>query len=477
MLEGLRKLGGVEWEVPLGYTPHMKVPGRFYLSDRLAATIEEGAIQQLANVATMPGIVKYALAMPDIHWGYGFPIGGVAAFSLDTGVISPGGVGFDINCGVRLVATPLDEKDFDHRRELIERLFHAVPTGVGARSSLKLSGRELEDILVDGASWAVEHGYGTEEDLVRCEQEGRMSEADAAHVSEKALQRGVPQCGTLGSGNHFLEIQVVREIVDAEAAATFGIAEGQICMMIHCGSRGLGHQICTDHLKTLEAATKKYAIELPDRQLACAPLHSEEGQAYFSAMAAAANYAWANRQMIMHNARNVIASLYGVEYGEMRLIYDVAHNVAKFEEHLVDGKRMDLCVHRKGATRAFGPERPEVPPEFRSAGQPVIIPGSMGTSSYLLKGTHTAMEKSFGSTCHGAGRVLSRTAAKKRFKGAALKKELSEKDIVIRAVSNAVIAEEAPGAYKPSDEVVRVVDAAGLSRIVARLEPLGVIKG
>lgn len=477
MLEGLRKLGGVEWEVPLGYTPHMKVPGRFYLSDRLAATIEEGAIQQLANVATMPGIVKYALAMPDIHWGYGFPIGGVAAFSLDTGVISPGGVGFDINCGVRLVATPLDEKDFDHRRELIERLFHAVPTGVGARSSLKLSGRELEDILVDGASWAVEHGYGTEEDLVRCEQEGRMSEADAAHVSEKALQRGVPQCGTLGSGNHFLEIQVVREIVDAEAAATFGIAEGQICMMIHCGSRGLGHQICTDHLKTLEAATKKYAIELPDRQLACAPLHSEEGQAYFSAMAAAANYAWANRQMIMHNARNVIASLYGVEYGEMRLIYDVAHNVAKFEEHLVDGKRMDLCVHRKGATRAFGPERPEVPPEFRSAGQPVIIPGSMGTSSYLLKGTRTAMEKSFGSTCHGAGRVLSRTAAKKRFKGAALKKELSEKDIVIRAVSNAVIAEEAPGAYKPSDEVVRVVDAAGLSRIVARLEPLGVIKG
>jgi tRNA-splicing ligase RtcB len=477
MIEGLRKLGGVEWEVPIGYTPHMKVPGKFYLSDRLAAMVEEGAIQQLANVATMPGIVKYALAMPDIHWGYGFPIGGVAAFSLENGVISPGGVGFDINCGVRLVTTPLEERDFDKRRELIERLFRAVPTGVGARSSLKLSGHELKDLLVDGASWAVEHGFGTEEDLVRCEQSGRMDEADAAHVSEKAVQRGTPQCGTLGSGNHFLEIQVVREVVDAEAAATFGIAEGQICMMIHCGSRGLGHQVCTDHLKTLEAATKKYQIELPDRQLACAPLQSEEGGAYFAAMAAAANYAWANRQMIMHNARNVIASLYGVDYEEMRLVYDVAHNVAKFEEHLVDEKRVQLCVHRKGATRAFGPDRPEVPPEYRATGQPVIIPGSMGTSSYLLKGTRTAMEKSFGSTCHGAGRVLSRTQAKKRFKGATLKKELSEMNIVIRAVSNAVIAEEAPEAYKPSDEVVRVVDAAGLSRIVARLEPLGVIKG
>jgi tRNA-splicing ligase RtcB len=477
MLEGLQKLGGVEWEIPIGYTPHMKVPGKFFLSDRLAATIEEGAIQQLANVATMPGIVKYALAMPDIHWGYGFPIGGVAAFSLENGVISPGGVGFDINCGVRLMTTPLHEESFDNRRELIERLFHAVPTGVGARSSLRLSGSELEDLLNVGATWAVEHGFGTEEDLAHCEQGGRMEEADASHVSDKARQRGIPQCGTLGSGNHFLEIQAVREIVDPGAAETFGIAEGQICVMIHCGSRGLGHQICTDHLKTLEAATKKYRIELPDRQLACAPLQSEEGEAYFGAMAAAANYAWANRQMIMHNARNVMAELYGIEYEDMRLIYDVAHNVAKFEEHTVDEKRMRLCVHRKGATRAFGPDRPEVPREFRATGQPVIIPGSMGTSSYLLKGTQTAMEKSFGSTCHGAGRVLSRTKAKKRFRGATLKKELAEKHIVIRAVSNAVIAEEAPDAYKPSDEVVRVVDEAGLSRIVARLEPLGVIKG
>lgn len=477
MLEDLRKLGGVEWEIPIGYTPHMKVPGKFFLSDRLAAEVDEGAIQQLANVATMPGIVKYALAMPDIHWGYGFPIGGVAAFSLDNGVISPGGVGFDINCGVRLVTTPIREEDFDNRRELIERLFRAVPTGVGARTPHKLSRSELEKVLIEGASWVVEHGYGMQEDLVHCEQGGRMEEADAAHVSEKAIQRGIPQCGTLGSGNHFLEIQAAREILDVEAAETFGIAEGQICMMIHCGSRGLGHQVCTDHLKTLESSTKKYQIDLPDRQLACAPLQSKEGEAYFAAMAAAANYAWANRQMIMHNARNVFTELYGIDYEEMKLIYDVAHNVAKFEEHLVDEKRVELCVHRKGATRAFGPDRPEVPLEFRATGQPVIIPGSMGTSSYLLKGTQTAMEKSFGSTCHGAGRVLSRTRAKKQFKGATLKKELSEKHIIIRAASNAVIAEEAPGAYKPSDEVVRVVDEAGLSRVVARLEPLGVIKG
>jgi tRNA-splicing ligase RtcB len=477
MLEKLKKLGGVEWEIPIGYTPHMNVPGKFFLSDRLAAEIEEGAIQQLANVATMPGIVNYALAMPDIHWGYGFPIGGVAAFAPDNGVISPGGVGFDINCGVRLITTPLREEDFDHRRELIERLFQAVPTGVGARTSHKLSGSELKEVLIEGASWAVEHGFGMEEDLVHCEQGGRMDEADTDHVSDKAIQRGIPQCGTLGSGNHFLEIQAAREIMDAEAAETFGIAEGQICMMIHCGSRGLGHQVCTDHLKTLEASTKKYRIELPDRQLACAPLHSEEGEAYFSAMAAAANYAWANRQMIMHNARNVFVNLYGVEYEEMNLIYDVAHNVAKFEEHLVNEKRMELCVHRKGATRAFGPDRPEIPREFRTTGQPVIIPGSMGTSSYLLRGTQTAMEKSFGSTCHGAGRVLSRSKAKKQFKGATLKKDLAEKHIVIRAASNAVIAEEAPGAYKPSDEVVRVVAEAGLSKGVARLEPLGVIKG
>ena len=477
MLEGLKKLGGVEWEIPIGYTQHLNVPGKFFLSDRLAAEIEEGAIQQLANVATMPGIVNYALGMPDMHWGYGFPIGGVAAFSHENGVISPGGVGFDINCGVRLITTPVHEEDFDNRRELIERLFRAVPTGVGARTSHKLSGSELKEVLIEGASWAVEHGFGIEEDLVRCEQGGKMEEANPEHVSEKALQRGIPQCGTLGSGNHFLEVQVARELIDAEAADAFGIAEGQICMMIHCGSRGLGHQVCTDHLKTLEASTKKYEIDLPDRQLACAPLHSKEGEAYFAAMASAANYAWANRQMIMHNARNVFAELYGVEYEEMKLIYDVAHNVAKFEDHLVNEKRMELCVHRKGATRAFGPERSEIPPEFRAVGQPVIIPGSMGTSSYLLKGTRTAMEKSFGSTCHGAGRLLSRTKAKKQFRGTALQKELAEKHIVIRAASKSVIAEEAPGAYKPSDEVVRVVDEAGLSNVVARLEPLGVIKG
>jgi tRNA-splicing ligase RtcB len=477
MVEGIKRIGDVEWEVPIGYTPNMRVPGRFFLSEALYTTLDEGSVQQLANVATMPGIIKYSLAMPDIHWGYGFPIGGVAAFDMEQGVISPGGVGFDINCGVRLISTPLREEDLHSRRELIERLFKAVPTGVGARSTLRLSGKDLEEMMEQGAAWAVEHGFGQEEDLPRCEQHGCMEQADAAKVSTKACQRGMPQCGTLGSGNHFLEIQVAREIMDEQAARAFGISEGQICFMVHCGSRGLGHQVCTDHLKLLGAATKKYKIELPDRQLACAPLTSPEGKDYFGGMAAAANYAWANRQMIMHWARKVFVDLYGIEYKDMHLIYDVAHNVAKIEEHTIDGTTRTCCVHRKGATRAFGPGSPDIPSEFREIGQPVLIPGSMGTSSYLLKGTSTAMEKTFGSTCHGAGRVLSRTAAKKRWRGAALKEELKRRGIVIKAKSNAGIAEEAPEAYKPSEEVVRVVHRAGLSLEVARFEPLGVIKG
>jgi tRNA-splicing ligase RtcB len=477
MQEGIVRISAFEWEIPVGFTPDMRVPGRFFLSEDLAATLEDGSIQQLANVATLPGIVKYALAMPDIHWGYGFPIGGVAAFDMETGIISPGGVGFDINCGVRMIATPLTENELTQRRELLERLFNAVPVGVGARSKLKLSNRELEDMLERGAAWAVENGFGLEADIPRCEQQGRMEQADPGQVSAKARQRGMPQCGTLGSGNHFLEIQVVRDVIDENAARQFGITEGQICFMIHCGSRGLGHQVCTDHLKVLGAATKKYDITIPDRQLACAPIHSSEGKAYFGAMASAANYAWANRQMILHWSRKVFEDLYGISYDEMPLIYDVAHNVAKIEEHTIDGKTRTLCVHRKGATRAFGPGRPEIPPEYRDIGQPVIIPGSMGTSSYLLVGTPTAMQKTFGSTCHGAGRVLSRTAAKKKYRGSALKEELKEKGIEIRAISNAGIAEEAPGAYKPSEEVVRVVHEAGLSRKVVRLEPLGVIKG
>jgi len=412
MLPGIQNLGPCEWQVPLGYVPGMRVPGVFYLSSRLAETLEEGAVRQLANVATMPGILEKSLAMPDIHWGYGFPIGGVAAFSFDDGVISPGGVGFDINCGVRLLATPLVEGDISNRRELADRLFREIPTGVGGKSSLRLSGRDLDSVLLDGASWAVSQGYGLAEDTEFCEEGGCMEGADPGAVSEKARTRGIPQSGTLGSGNHFLEVQSVREIYDKEAADVYGLHPGQVCIMIHCGSRGLGHQVCTDHLRVLESATKRYGITLPDRQLACAPLDSPEGRAYFGAMAASANYAWANRQVIMHHTRRVIEDLYGVHQREMRLVYDVAHNVAKIEEHLVGGKKMRVCVHRKGATRAFGPESPGIPSLYSRMGQPVIIPGSMGTPSFVLCGTETAMEKTFGSTCHGAGRVMSRTQAR-----------------------------------------------------------------
>ncbi len=477
MGEGIKKITDLEWEVPVGFTPGMRVPGRFFLSELLRKSLEPGAIQQLANVATMPGIVKYALAMPDIHWGYGFPIGGVAAFEISTGVISPGGVGFDINCGVRLLSTPLTVQDLKNRRELVERLYQAVPTGVGAKADLRLSGRELEEMMLAGSRWAVEHGYGIPGDIARCEEQGAMKGADTAGVSQKARQRGFPQSGTLGSGNHFLEIQEVKEIYDPKAASIFGISLGQIAVMIHCGSRGLGHQVCTDHLRVLESATKKYGIQLPDRQLACAPVTSPEGKAYFGGMAAAANYAWANRQMITDTTRKVLAKLYGIAYEEMPLVYDVAHNVAKMEVHTVDGKEMQVCVHRKGATRAFGPGSPDLPSEFAETGQPVIIPGSMGTPSFLLCGTAVAMEKTFGSTCHGAGRVTSRTQAKKDVRGKDIRDQLAREGIIVRAPSEASIAEEAPQVYKPSEEVVRVVDALGISRLVAKLVPLGVIKG
>lgn len=477
MLEGVSQTGVNEWEVPVGYVPGMRVPGKFFLSELLGKSLESGAIQQLANVATMPGIIRNSLAMPDIHWGYGFPIGGVAAFSLDEGVISPGGVGFDINCGVRLLTTPLAQKDISGRRDLIEELFRAVPTGVGGKSSLRISQPDLERMMIKGASWAVDSGYGTKRDLIRCEDGGYMKEADCHTVSAKAKQRGVPQGGTLGSGNHFLEMQLVSEIFDPEAAQAFGIRLGQICCMIHCGSRGLGHQVCTDHLKLLEMATKKYHITIPDRQLACAPITSTEGKDYFGAMAASANYAWANRQLITHTTRQVLAKMFKIDYEDIPLIYDVAHNIAKIEEHEVDGKRMKVCVHRKGATRAFGPDSDEIPFELKKIGQPVIIPGSMGTSSFVLCGTKTAMEKTFGSTCHGAGRIMSRTQAKKSLSGKDITANLLKAGIIVRAHSENAIADEAPEVYKSSDEVVNVVHDVGISRLVARLSPLGVIKG
>ena len=477
MIEGVNRIGVHEWEIPVGYVAGMRVPGRIFLSESLGKTLEAGAVQQCANVATLPGIQVHSLAMPDIHWGYGFPIGGVAAFSVDEGVISPGGVGFDINCGVRLLTTPLQYKDVTGRRDLIEELFRAVPTGVGAKSSHKASSGSLEGMMAQGAQWAVRAGYGVERDLMRCEEGGFMKAADSRAVSAKAKQRGVPQGGTLGSGNHFLEIQVVREIFNPGAAKAFGLTSGQVCCMIHCGSRGLGHQVCTDYLKTLESATRKYHITIPDRQLACAPITSAEGIAYFHAMAAAANYAWANRQMITHTTRQVLSKMFGIDYDEMHLVYDVAHNVAKTEEHIVEGKNVNVCVHRKGATRSFGPGSADLPADLSSIGQPVIIPGSMGTSSYILSGTRTAMERTFGSTCHGSGRIMSRTQAKKRKSGREVVADLLKEHIIVRAHSENAIADEAPDVYKSSDDVVNVVHEVGLSRLVARLSPLGVIKG
>ena len=477
MLEGINQIGLHEWEIPVGYVAGMRVPGRIFLSESLGKTLEAGAVQQLANVATLPGILKHSLAMPDIHWGYGFPIGGVAAFSVDEGVISPGGVGFDINCGVRLLTTPLQHKDVTGRRDLLEELFRAVPTGVGAKSAQKVSLRSLEGMMAQGAQWAVRAGDGVARDLLRCEEGGFMKSADSRPVSDKAKQRGIPQGGTLGSGNHFLELQVVQEIFHPETARAFGLSLGQVCCMIHCGSRGLGHQVCTDHIKALESATKKYHITIPDRQLACAPITSTEGMAYFSAMASAANYAWANRQMITHTTREVLSKTFRIEYNEMPLIYDVAHNVAKFEEHHVDGKNMKVCVHRKGATRSFGPGAADLPADLSSVGQPVIIPGSMGTSSYILRGTRTAMERTFGSTCHGAGRIMSRTQAKKMRSGKEIVADLLKQNIMVRAHSENAIADEAPDVYKSSEDVVNVVHEVGLSRLVARLSPIGVIKG
>lgn len=477
MNDKIVRTANCEWEIPQGFVAGMRVPGRFFLSDTLAEGIEDGALTQLANVAALPGILRSSFGMPDIHWGYGFPIGGVAAFDEETGVISPGGVGFDINCGVRMITTPLTEKDLTDKKGLIEELYNAVPTGVGAKSPIRLSQADLTSIMEEGARHAVELGYGSEKDVGRCEENGAMAGADISFVSNKARQRGIPQCGTLGSGNHFLELQVIDEVPDEETARVFGVHEGQVCVMIHCGSRGLGHQVCTDHLKILEEAVHKYNIELPDRQLACAPLSSPEGEAYFGAMAASANYAWANRQIITHIVREIFVKRFSLDYEDMPLVYDVAHNVAKWEEHEYEGTRARVCVHRKGATRAFGPGRREIPQEFRAAGQPVIIPGSMGTSSYLLAGTAGAMEKTFGSTCHGAGRVKSRSSAKKSFTGLEVSNALLKQGIYVRAPNPAAIAEEAPDVYKPSSEVVQTVVEAGLSRIVARLRPLGVIKG
>jgi tRNA-splicing ligase RtcB len=472
----INKIDDNIYEVPIGYRPGMRVPGRIFVSEALRAMVEPGTIDQVANVANLPGIVKYSMAMPDAHLGYGFPIGGVAAFQEDGGIISPGGVGFDINCGVRLLRTDLDSKLVQPLiNTLIDALFEAIPSGLGATGRLQASDQQLTEAFTSGSKWAVEQGYGVEADVTHCEENGQMEGADPAQVSAKARKRGRPQLGTLGSGNHFLEIQRVEEIFDEEKAKQFGLFKGQITIMIHCGSRGAGHQICTDHLEVLNQAVKKYNIEIPDKQLACAPLGSPEAERYFGGMVCAANYAWANRHIIAHWTREVFERYF--PEASLDLVYDVAHNVAKIEEHDVDGKRMRLYVHRKGATRAFGPSRREVPATYRSVGQPVLIPGSMGTASYVLCGNDNALNVSFGSACHGAGRVMSRSRATRLFNGKDVKAALNLQGIVVKATSPAMLAEEAPQVYKPSGDVVDVVHNLRIATKVAKLVPIGVSKG
>ena len=459
----------------------MRVPGRVFADEGLMEQIfQDKALEQVANVAHLPGIIGHSLAMPDIHWGYGFPIGGVAAFDMKEGIISPGGVGYDINCGCRLMSTALTTEDI--RRELtvlVEELYRQVPTGIGSTGSVKLNRGELKKVLREGSAWAVREGYGTEGDLEHTEDHGAMAGADPGVLSDRALERGLKQLGTLGSGNHFLEVGWVDEIFDEKTARIFGLFPGQVTVLLHSGSRGLGYQVCDDFLKTMAKATAKAGFELPDRQLACAYLESQPGRDYFAAMAAAANYAWANRQVMMHWARESFMKALGVSPRELRmnLVYDVAHNIAKKERHLVDGLETMVCVHRKGATRAFPAGHGDLPPDFRSVGQPVLIPGDMGRASFVLAGNPGAMAESFGSCCHGAGRVMSRTAAKKAARGRSIPGELEAAGVVVRYTGRETMVEEMPEAYKDVSQVVEVVHQAGLARKVARLRPWGVIKG
>jgi tRNA-splicing ligase RtcB len=468
------RLSPVLVEIPVTARADMRVPARVWADEELWEQIRrDRTLWQLMNVATLPGIVGQAQVMPDAHEGYGFPVGGVAAFRAADGVISPGGVGYDINCGVRLLASELDAAEVGPRLEgIVHDFMRTIPSGVGRRGRVSLSDAELDGVLAEGAPYLLRRGEAVPEDLEATEAGGWFREADPAQVSERARERGRGQLGTLGSGNHFLEVQVVDRLLDPEAARVLGLREGQLTVLIHTGSRGLGHQVCTDWVRTMDAAMTRYGITLPDRELACTPFASPEGRAYFGAMCTAGNFAFANRQAITHLARRVFERSLG-ERGGLRLVYDVAHNMAKLEDH---GGEL-LVVHRKGATRAFGPSHPETPERYRSVGQPVLIPGSMGTASYVLVGTDEALRLSFGSTCHGAGRRMSRTAAKKVKPGHEVRRELEARGIVVRCSRSGELAEEAPHAYKDVDRVVDVVHRAGLARRVARLTPLGVVKG
>jgi len=478
----IERIDPYRWRIPRSYKPGMKSDGIIYSSaEMMQAIISDNSLEQVANVATLPGIVGPSMAMPDIHYGYGFPIGGVAATDVETGVISPGGVGYDINCGVRLLRTTLTRDEVEPRvRDIVNQLFIDVPSGVGSKGKVRVDARVLDRALLKGAQWAIGEGMGWPDDHEHIESAGRIENADPGKVSDRAKERGRPQLGTLGSGNHFLEVQYVAEIYDPQIAAALGIADlNQIMVMINTRSRGPSYQVCDDYLGVMQHAVQRYNITLPDRQLACAPVQSPEGQDYLAAMAAAANYAWANRQCITHWTREAFERVFGTSARTlgMEIIYDVAHNVAKIEEHPVNGVTKRLCVHRKGATRAFGPGHLQLTPLHRKTGQPVIVPGDMGTASYVLVGTEGAMRETWGSTCHGAGRVLSRHAAIRNARGRNIAQELAAQGIYAKAASREGLAEEMPEAYKDVHQVVRVCDGAGISKMVAMLKPMGVMKG
>ena len=473
----IESIGPYRHRIAREETRGMRTDVVVYASDALMEQIRrDKSLEQAMNVATLPGIAGPSLAMPDIHQGYGFPIGGVAAVDAEHGVVSPGGVGFDINCGVRLVRTSLTAAEVRPKlKELIDQIFRDVPCGTGGHGFVKIGTRDLDRILVEGARWMVENGYGEARDAEFAEAGGALPEADPAAVSERARERGLPQLGTLGSGNHFLEVQQVEAIHDVEAARAFGLTEGQVVVLIHSGSRGLGHQVCTDYVSLMNKVMPRYHITLPDRQLACGPIESEEGRQYLAAMCAAANFAWANRQAILHFLRGAFHRVFNG--ARLSLIYDVCHNIAKRERYEIDGRRRDVLVHRKGATRAFPPGHREIPADYRSVGQPVFVPGSMGTASWVLAGTEGAMRETFGSVCHGAGRLMSRTAVRKGKDARTEQRKLEQQGILVRSETRDGILEELPEAYKNVDEVIEVVHNAGLAHKVARLRPMGVIKG
>jgi tRNA-splicing ligase RtcB len=480
-LHDLHRINDYEWEIPQTFRQDMRVPVRIFATrSLLEKVLEDKSLEQAVNAATLPGLVGRVLVMPDMHQGYGFPIGGVAATRYPDGVISPGAIGYDINCGVRLLASQIEfEAARPWMSDLATALDHYCPSGVGEKGALRLSEEELDKVCREGSRWALKQGYATEADVRRTEEGGRLEGADPSKVSKRAKERGRPQLGTLGSGNHFIEIDVVDQIFDPQAAQVMGLQEGNIVVQIHCGSRGFGHQICSDYVQEFQGAVKRYGIHLPDRELVCAPLNSPEGQSYLGAMRCAANYAFANRQVLAHNARQAFESVLAgkVKSWHLHQVYDIAHNMGKLETHEVNGDQVKVCVHRKGATRAFGPGAPGLPEEYSQIGQPVLVPGSMGTASWVLVGTQASMQHTFGSTCHGAGRVMSREKAKKQVRGESLRQELEAGGIRVRAGSMAGLAEEAPLAYKDVDAVVETVVGAKIASKVARLRPVAVVKG